>query len=181
MSWVDGFAFPLDEDVAMIQQMARSFAEQDVLPLAAELDRDARYPQELVSRMSELGFMGAMIDPEYGGSGLSTLAYCLIIEELAAACASTAIIMSAHNSLCLAPIARSGTDAQKSEYLPKLCSGEHLGSFALSEPGTGSDAANLQCMVRKDGDEYVINGLKWFTSGAGNAAYTTASRESGQS
>ena len=116
--------------------------------------------------MGALGFMGAYVPQEYGGAELSQFAYCCIVEELAAACASTAIIVSAHNSLCLSPIIDYATHEQKLKYLPKLATGEWLGCFALSEPGTGSDAASLTCTYEKKGDEYIINGAKnWITNG----------------
>lgn len=166
MGWIDGFAFELGEETEMVQHTARSFAEKKVLPLAEKIDQEHYFPSELVKEMGELGFMGATVPAEYSGSGLSQVAYCLIIEELAAACASTSIICSAHNSLCLNPIVDFGTEAQKKEYLPELASGKKLGCFALSEPGTGSDAAALTCMVKKDGDEFVVNGTKnWCTNG----------------
>ena len=150
----------------MIQETARQFAEQEVLPLAEKIDREHRFPKELIPKMGQLGFMGAVIPEAYGGSGLAQQAYILIIEELAAACASTAIIVSAHNSLSAWPIVHFGSEAQKKQYLPKMASGEHLGCFALSEPSTGSDAAALKCVVRKDGDRYIVNGTKnWITNG----------------
>jgi butyryl-CoA dehydrogenase len=165
MAWIDGFQFALDDDIKMIQEVARNFAETDVLPLAEKIDKDHYFPKELVAKLSQLGFMGINVPAEYGGSDLSYTAYAIIIEEIAAACASTAVIISAHNSLCISPILKFGTDDQKKEYLPKLTKGEHLGCFALSEPGTGSDAANLTCTVKKDGDDYVISGTKnWITN-----------------
>ena len=150
----------------MVQATARAFAENEVLPLAAKIDHEHYFPAELVAKMGAAGFMGACVPTEYGGSGLSTLAYCLIIEELAAACASTAIIMSAHNSLCIAPIVAVGSLEQKKKYLPNLCSAKSLGCFALSEPGCGSDAASLTCRTEKKGNDYIINGAKnWITNG----------------
>ena len=167
MSWIDGCQFPLDEETLMIQHTARSFAEKDVWPRAAELDQNHEFPADLVRRMGELGFMGALIPVEYGGSELSQLCYALVVEELAAACASTSIIMSAHNSLCVSPIVAFGTDDQKQTYLPGLASGDDLGCFALSEPGSGSDAAGLICQAKKDGDTYIVNGTKnWITNGS---------------
>ena len=136
-----------------------------MLPLAAKIDKDHFFPRELLPKMGALGFMGAAIPAEYGGAEQSQIAYALIIEELAADCASTSIIVSAHNSLCVSPILEYASPEQKKTYLPKLAKGEWLGCFALSEPGTGSDAANLTCMVKKAGDSYVINGTKnWITN-----------------
>jgi len=117
-------------------------------------------------KMGDLGLMGAIVPQEFGGAGLSTLAYALIIEELSAACASTGIIVSAHTSLCVTPILDYGTDEQKRYFLPKLASGKALGCFALSEPGTGSDAAAITTTYRREGDEFVLNGTKnWITNG----------------
>jgi butyryl-CoA dehydrogenase len=163
---MDGFAFDLDEEVSMVRDAARSFAEEQVLPLAAKIDHEHYFPKELIPKMGELGFMGATIPPEFGGAGLSQVAYCIIIEELAAACASTSIIASAHNSLCLSPIWEYGTAEQKKMFVPPLASGKKIGCFALSEPGTGSDAASLTCSVVKDGENYIVNGTKnWITNG----------------
>lgn len=166
MGWEDGFAFELDEETRMVLETARSFAERDVAPLADKIDKEHYFPSELIPKMGALGFMGACVPPEYGGAGLSQVAYCIIIEELAARCASTSIICSAHNSLCISPILEFGTEEQKKRWLPDLASGKHLGCFALSEPGTGSDAAALTCTIIKKGNEYFVNGTKnWATNG----------------
>lgn len=166
MSWLDGCAFDLGEDVRMVQETARAFAERDVAPLAQRIDRDHYFPKELIPKMGALGFLGVTVPEQFGGAGFSNVAYCLIIEELAAACASTAIISSAHNSLCLSPIEQFGTTEQKQRYLPDLASGRKLGCFALSEPGTGSDAASLTCAVKKVGNDYILSGAKnWITNG----------------
>lgn len=166
MDWQDGVAFDLGEEVTMVRQTARAFAEEKVLPLAAKIDQQHYFPRELIPQMGELGFMGATVPTEYGGSGLSQVAYCLIIEELAAACASTSIIVSAHHSLCVVPIVDYGTEEQKQKFLVPLAAGKHLGCFALSEPGCGSDAASLSTVVRKDGDRYIVSGTKnWITNG----------------
>ena len=164
--WEDGFAFELTEEERMAQETARSFAEKEVLPLAARIDHEHLFPRELIKKLGALGLMGAPISADLGGAGFSQVAYCLVIEELAAACASTSIIVSAHTSLCTYPITEFGSPAQKEHYVPKLASGEWLGCFALSEPGTGSDAASLLCRVEKQGDRYIVNGTKnWITNG----------------
>ena len=166
MGWRDGFALELSDEVRMVQEAARDFAEKEVAPLAAKIDRDHHFPKELIPKLAGLGFLGITVPAEYGGSELSNTAYSLIVEELSAACASTGVIVSAHNSLCLWPIANFGSDDQKKRFLPPLVSGAQLGCFALSEPGTGSDAAALTCTVKKQGDTYVINGTKnWITNG----------------
>ncbi len=150
----------------MVQDAAREFAQQEVLPLAARIDQAHYFPKELIPKMGALGFMGATVPTEWDGSGLSQLAYCLIIEELAAACASTSIIVSAHHSLCLMPILDFGTEAQLGKYVRPLAKGEQLGCFALSEPSTGSDAAAMTCTAKKDGNDFIINGTKnWITNG----------------
>lgn len=166
MSWIDGFAFELSEEERMAQETARAFAQEQVLPKAARIDHEHYYPAELVPKMGDLGFMGVCVPGLYGGSELSNVAYALIVEELAAACASTSIIASAHNSLCLFPICEYGSEEQKKKYLPELSSGKKLGCFALSEPGCGSDAANLTCRVERKGDKFIVNGAKnWVTNG----------------
>lgn len=166
MSWIDGFHFALDEETLMVRDAARTFAQNEVLPLAAKIDQEHYFPAELIPKLADLGFMGVNVPSEFGGSELSYLAYAIIIEELAAACASTSVIVSAHNSLCISPIAHFGSAQQKQEYLPQLAKGKILGCFALSEPGTGSDAANLSCNVKKEGDDYIISGTKnWITNG----------------
>jgi butyryl-CoA dehydrogenase len=166
MNWVEGFAFDLPEDVVLARDAARSFAEKEVLPLAEKVDQEHYFPQELIPKMGALGFMGVCVPEAYGGVNLSQMAYCAIIEELAAACASTSVVVSAHNSLCIAPILEFGTEAQKKQYLPPLARGEAIGCFALSEPGTGSDAAALTCTAHKDGKRYIIQGTKnWITNG----------------
>jgi butyryl-CoA dehydrogenase len=166
MVWINGFPFELDDETVMVRDMARTFAEEKVLPLAAAIDKEHRFPTELIKPLGELGFMGAFVPSEYGGSELSYLAYIMVVEELAAACASTSIIVSAHNSLCISPILEFGTSEQKRQYLPDLASGKTLGCFALSEPGSGSDAAALICTFKKDGKDYIVNGTKnWITNG----------------
>jgi len=166
MSWIDGFAFDLTEEEQLVQQSAREFATNEVLPLAEKIDKEHCFPKELIPKLGSLGFMGVLVPPEYDGAGMSMVAYCLLVEELATACASTSVIVSAHNSLCISPILEFGTDAQKKTFLPRLATGQALGCFALSEPGTGSDAANLTCTVKKVGDKYIINGTKnWITNG----------------
>jgi butyryl-CoA dehydrogenase len=166
MVWRNSVAFDLSEEENFACDTARAFAEKEVAPLAAKIDREHYFPRELLPTMGELGLMGAIVPPEYGGAGLSTLAYALIIEELSAACASTGIIVSAHTSLCVTPIIDYGTEEQKKYFLPRLASGKALGCFALSEPGTGSDAAAITTTYKVDGDHFIISGTKnWITNG----------------
>ena len=158
--------FSPTEDQLAVQTMARDFATNEVLPKAAEIDRDHRHPAELVKRMADLGFLGIAIPEQYGGSGFDHVSYALAMEEVSRACASTGVIMSVNNSLVCDPIYRFGTDAQKQEWLTPLASGKLLGCFALSEPEAGSDAAAQKTTATKDGDSWVIQGTKnWITNG----------------
>jgi butyryl-CoA dehydrogenase len=166
MSWIDDSNIFITEDERLIQQSARKIAEISVAPRAKQIDADHHFPRDLIPELANLGFFGACGPEEYGGSALSHVAYALIIEELAAACASTAIIVSAHNSLCVAPIVSRGTSSQKKRLLPNLLSGREIGCFALSEPGMGSDAASLTCTAKSEGSTYIISGTKnWITNG----------------
>ncbi len=158
--------FTPSEDQLAVQTTARDFATSEVLPKAAEIDREHRHPAELVKRMAELGFLGIAIPEEYGGAGLDHVSYALAMEEVSRACASTGVIMSVNNSLVCDPIYRFGTEEQKREWLVPLAAGKLLGCFALSEPEAGSDAAAQKTVAVKDGDEWVINGTKnWITNG----------------
>ena len=156
---------PTEEQQAVLAT-AREFAQTEVLPKAAEIDREHRHPAELVKRMAELGFLGIAIPDQYGGSGMDHVSYVLAMEEISRACASTGVIMSVNNSLVCDPIYRFGTEAQKQEWLTPLASGKLLGCFALSEPEAGSDAAAQKTVAVKDGDGWIINGTKnWITNG----------------
>ena len=158
--------FQLTEDQLAVQTTAREFAQNEVLPKAAEIDREHRHPAELVKRMAELGFLGIAVPEQWGGSGMDHVSYVLAMEEISRACASTGVIMSVNNSLVCDPINRFATDAQKTQWLKPLASGELLGCFALSEPEAGSDAAAQKTTAEKAGDGWVINGTKnWITNG----------------
>ena len=159
--------FQLTEEQRMVQITARDFATNEVLPKAAEIDREHRHPKELVTRMGELGFMGIAVDDNFGGAGMDTVAYVLAMEEVSRACASTGVIMSVNNSLVCDPISKFGTDAQKREWLTPLAAGKLLGCFALSEPEAGSDAAAQKTDAVKQADgTWLINGTKnWITNG----------------
>jgi butyryl-CoA dehydrogenase len=166
MVWRNSIAFQLSDEENMACDMANQFALNEVAPLAAKIDQEHYFPRELIPKMGDLGLMGAIVPAEFGGAGLSTVAYALIIEELSAACASTGIIVSAHTSLCITPILDYGTQQQKEKFLPLLASGKALGCFALSEPGTGSDAGAITTTYKRDGDHFVLNGTKnWITNG----------------
>ena len=159
--------FDPTEDQLAVLKMAREFAQNEVLPKAAEIDREHRHPAELVKRMGELGFLGIAIPDQYGGAGFDHVSYALAMEEISRACASTGVIMSVNNSLVCDPIYRFGTEQQKKEWLTPLASGKLLGCFALSEPEAGSDAAAQKTVAEKQADgTWVINGTKnWITNG----------------
>lgn len=156
----------LSDEQEQLLRMVKGFAEREVKPLAGAIDRDARFPAELVERMAELGLMGIEVPVDYGGSGLDTLSYVLAMEEVSTACASTGVIMSVNNSLVCDPLMKFASEEQKQEWLVPLASGEKLGCFMLSEPEAGSDAAAQKTIATADGDDYVINGTKnWITNG----------------
>ncbi len=158
--------FNLSEEHKMIRDAARDFAQTELLPGVIERDNKQEFPNELVKKMGELGFMGIMVDPKYGGSGMDTISYVLIMEELSKIDASASVIVSVNNSLVCYGLEAYGTEEQKQKYLTKLASGEHVGAFCLSEPEAGSDATSQRTTAIDKGDHYVINGTKnWITSG----------------
>ena len=161
--------FDLTEEQRMIQEMAQSFAQKEVLPKAAELDETGRFPEELVRQMAGLGLMGIAVPEEYGGAGMDNVCYAIAMEEIARACASTAVILSVNNSLACAPILSFGSEEQKRKYLVPLASGEHLGCFGLTEPEAGSDAGSQKTTAVRDGSHYVLNGTKNFITNATEA------------
>ncbi len=160
----------LSEEQQMIQALAREFAEQEVRPVAALLDAEARFPHETVKRMGELGFMGIAVPETYGGSGSDAVAYVLALEEIAKACASHAVIMSVNNSLYCDPVLKYGTDEQRKKFLAPFASGQQIGCFALTEPQAGSDATNQHTLAVRDGDGYVLNGRKVFVTNGREAS-----------
>ena len=157
------------EEQVMVRDMARDFAQKEVAPKAAERDMKSEFPTDSIKKMAELGMMGMMVPQEWGGAGLSTLTYVLALEEIAVACASTAVTMSVNNSLYCGPILKFGTDQQKKKYLTPFASGQKLGAYALSEPGTGSDAANQKTTAKKEGEKYILNGRKNFITNGPHA------------
>ncbi|PCH70851.1 MAG: acyl-CoA dehydrogenase [Bacteroidales bacterium] len=158
--------FSLTKEQMLFQQMIKDFAEREVKPLAAEVDDLERFPIETVEKMARIGIMGIPIPKQYGGAGGTNVMYSMAVEELSAVCATTGVIVSAHTSLCAAPILEHGTEAQKQKYLPKLASGEWIGAFGLTEPNAGTDAAGQQTTAIEDGDNYIINGSKIFITNA---------------
>lgn len=159
--------FQLNEDQEFIRKTAREFAEKQVKPTAAERDEKKEWPAEIVKKMGELGFMGVAVSEEYGGAGLDYVSYTIVIEELSRVDASVGVIASVNNSLVCYGIEKFGTEEQKREILTPLASGQKLGAFSLSEPGAGSDAAAQKTTAVRDGDYYIINGIKnWVTNGS---------------
>ncbi|MBS0012490.1 MAG: acyl-CoA dehydrogenase [Desulfobacterales bacterium] len=157
----------LTREQLMIQKMAREFARKDLAPQAAERDQKHEYPAESLKKMGELGLLGMLVPEDYGGEDMDTVSYALAMSEVAYACASTAVIMSVHNSICCGSLLRFGTEEQKQKYLVPMAKGEFIASFALSEPEAGSDPAGMTTTAEKDGDFYVLNGTKrWITGGA---------------
>ena len=161
--------FSLNKREELFLQMIREFAENEVKPLAAEVDEQERFPMETVEKMAKIGIMGIPIPVEYGGQGGTNQMYIMAVEELSRVCATTGVIVSAHTSLCINPILEYGTEEQKQKYVPKLAAGEWIGAFGLTEPNAGTDAAMQQTTAVLDGDEWVLNGTKIFITNAGYA------------
>ncbi|HEX2709284.1 MAG TPA: acyl-CoA dehydrogenase [Candidatus Deferrimicrobium sp.] len=161
--------FDLTEEQRMIQETAREFARKEVLPKAAELDENSRFPEELIRQMAELGFMGIAVPEEYGGAGMDNVCYAIAMEEISRACASTGVIMSVNNSLACDPILKFGSEEIKREYLVPMASGKKLGCFGLTEPGAGSDAGSQKTTAVRDGEFYVVDGTKNFITNAPQA------------
>ncbi len=163
--------FSLSEEHLMIRDAARDFAKTELLPGVIERDTHQRFPAEQVKKMAELGFLGMMVDPKYGGGGMDTISYVLAMEELSKIDASSSVIVSVNNSLVCWGLETYGTEAQKEKYLTKLATGESIGAFCLSEPEAGSDATSQRTTAIDKGDHYVLNGTKnWITNG-GSADY----------
>ena len=154
--------FTLQKEHEMARQLFKEFAENEVKPLAQEIDEQHRFPRETVEKMAKYGFMGIPVPKEYGGQGCDTLTYAMCVEELSKVCGTTGVIVSAHTSLCIDPILTFGTEEQKQKYVVPLAKGEKLGAFGLTEPGAGTDAQGQQTKAVLDGDEWVLNGSKCF-------------------
>ena len=154
--------FTIDKKYEMLRDLYREFAEKEVKPLAIETDETEVFPRATVEKLAKYGFLGIPVPKEYGGQGCDPLAYAMCVEELAKVCGTTAVIVSAHTSLCIDPILTYGTEEQKQKYVPKLAKGEWLGAFGLTEPGAGTDAQGQQTKAVLDGDEWVLNGSKCF-------------------
>ncbi len=154
--------FTLSKKHLLAQSLYRSFTENEVKPMAHEVDEKELFPRETVEKMARCGFMGIPVPKEYGGQGCDVLSYVMCVEELAKACGTTAVILSAHTSLCIDPILTYGTEEQKQNYIPDLAAGRKLGAFALTEPGAGTDAQGQQTKAVLDGEQWVLNGSKCF-------------------
>jgi len=161
----------LTEEQELIQATAREFAQGEIRPIAAEIDRDCRFPHETVKKMGELGLMGIAVPERWGGAGADTVSYVVALEEIARVCASHAVIMSVNNSLYGDPILKFGTDAQRERFLMPVAGGHVHGCFALTEPQAGSDASNQATVARRDGERYVITGRKLFITNGREASF----------
>ncbi|MDX0452421.1 isovaleryl-CoA dehydrogenase [Sinorhizobium medicae] len=161
-----GLNFAFSEEIDALRESVRRFATERIAPLADEVDRNNAFPMPLWREMGELGLLGITADEAHGGAGLGYLAHCVAMEEISRASASVGLSYGAHSNLCVNQINRNGSPAQKSTYLPKLISGEHVGALAMSEPGSGSDVVSMKLTADKRGDRYVLNGTKmWITNG----------------
>ena len=166
MSIVDSLAVDLGEDLELIRQSARDFAEKHIRPYVMDWDESQTFPRALFHALGEQGFLGVVVPTEYGGSGLDYQAYITVIEEIAQVCGSIGLSVAAHNSLGTNHILMFGNEAQKQKYLPKLATGQHVAFWGLTEANTGSDAMRMQCVAKKEGEYYVLNGTKnWITHG----------------
>ncbi len=160
------FDFGLGEDIDMLRETVRGFARDSIAPRAEAIDRENLFPRDLWPKLGELGLLGITVEPEYGGSGLGYLAHVVAIEEISRASGSVGLSYGAHSNLCVNQLRRWGTDEQKSRFLPKLVSGEHVGALAMSEPGAGSDVMSMRTRATPQGDRFILNGNKmWITNG----------------
>lgn len=157
--------FDLGETADMLRDTVQSFAQNEIAPLADEIDRTDVFPRQLMPKMGELGLLGITVEEEWGGTGLGYLEHCVAVEEISRASASVGLSYAAHSNLCVNQLRRWGNDDQKSRYLPKLVSGEHLGALAMSESGSGSDVVSMRLRAERKGDRFVLNGTKmWITN-----------------
>ena len=158
--------YPLGSEHKMLRDAARDFAQNEIVPVAAEHDESGEFPHETVKKMGEMGFMGIEIPEEYGGAGMDTLAYVLALEEISKADAAHGVIMSVNNSLYCHGIMKFGTEEQKKKFVTPIASGKAIGAYSLTEPQSGSDAGTMKSRATRDGDHYILNGRKsWVTSG----------------
>ena len=156
--------YQLNEDVVMLRETVRQFAEKRIVPIAEDIDRENEFPHYLWKELGNLGLLGITVSKEYGGSEMSYLAHLVAVEEISRASASVGLSYGVHSNLCVNQIQINGSPTQKEKFLPKLCSGEHVGALAMSEPGAGSDLASLNTKAEDKGDHYLINGVKTWTT-----------------
>src|SRR6201996_4938950 len=160
------FNFDLGETADAIRETVQDFASNEIAPRAAEIDKSNQFPRDLWPKIGALGLHGITVEEEFGGSGLGYLEHCIAVEEISRASAAVGLSYGAHSNLCVNQIRRNGNEKQKRKYLPKLISGDHVGSLAMSEPGSGSDVVSMATRADKKGDRYVLNGSKmWITNG----------------
>ena len=158
--------FGLGEEIDMMRDMVRQFSENEIAPRAVQIDKDNEFPNDLWQKFGELGLLGMTVSEEFGGSDMGYLAHTIAMEEISRASASVGLSYGAHSNLCVNQIFKNGNNEQKAKYLPKLCSGEHIGALAMSEPSSGSDVVSMRLKAEKKGDHYVLNGNKmWITNG----------------
>jgi len=158
--------FNLGETIDMIRDQVNAFARDEIAPRAEQIDADNEFPNDLWRKFGDMGLLGMTVSEEFGGSGLGYLAHIVAMEEISRASASVGLSYGAHSNLCVNQIFKNGNQAQKEKYLPKLCSGEHIGALAMSEPNAGSDVVSMKIRADKKGDKYVLNGNKmWITNG----------------
>ncbi|TSE26808.1 Acyl-CoA dehydrogenase [Tepidimonas sediminis] len=166
MTHLPGLDFQLGDDVEALRDAVRAFAQAEIAPRAAEIDRTDQFPMDLWPKLGELGVLGITVEEEYGGAGMGYLAHMIAMEEISRASASVGLSYGAHSNLCVNQIRRNGTEAQKRKYLPRLISGEHVGALAMSEPGAGSDVVSMKLRAEDKGGYYLLNGSKmWITNG----------------
>jgi isovaleryl-CoA dehydrogenase len=166
-----------DEEIGLLRQTLSQFAAQEIAPRAAEIDRNNEFPNDLWPKLGQLGLLGITIPEEYGGSGMGYLAHAIAMEEISRASASVGLSYGAHSNLCLNQIRLNGTEAQKQQYLPALCSGEHVGALAMSEPSAGSDVVSMRLRAERQGEDFVLNGNKmWITNGPDANVYVIYAR-----
>ena len=169
--------FGLGEEIDMLRDMVYKFCQAELAPRAAQIDEDNLFPADMWKKFGELGLLGMTVEEEFGGSNMGYLAHAVAMEEISRASASVGLSYGAHSNLCVNQIRKNGTQAQKEKYLPKLCSGEHIGALAMSEPNSGSDVVSLQLRAEKKGDRFILNGNKmWITNGPDAHTYVIYAR-----
>jgi isovaleryl-CoA dehydrogenase len=162
----NSLAFDLGEDIGRLRELVADFAQGEIAPLAAKVDRDNAFPHKLWRALGELGLLGITVEEQYGGAGMGYLAHVVAMEEISRASAAVGLSYGAHSNLCVNQLRKNGSEAQKQRYLPKLLTGEHVGALAMSEPGAGSDVVSMKLRAEKRGERYVLNGTKmWITNG----------------